>query len=81
MANFETELAALEAAVRQLESGNIPLEEAMAEYEKGHAALTRCREILAGARARVETLTGDKWIENDGENGGISPPKSEKAPQ
>lgn len=40
--------------VRRLESGNVPLEESLALWERGEALATRCEEWLAGARARVE---------------------------
>jgi exodeoxyribonuclease VII small subunit len=40
--------------VRRLESGNVPLEESLALWERGEALAARCEEWLDGARARVE---------------------------
>mgnify|MGYP000182777984 CR=1 FL=1 len=53
---FEDHLAAVEEAVQKLESGDLPLEDALAAYEMGVKALTRCEEILGAAEKKVEIL-------------------------
>lgn len=53
---FEDHLAAVEEAVGKLESGDLPLEDALAAYEGGVKALKRCEEILGAAEKKVEIL-------------------------
>ena len=43
---FEDALAQVESMVSALESGEVPLEEAIASYEKGLKAIQSCYEIL-----------------------------------
>jgi len=54
--NFESRLAELEELVRQLEQGDKPLEESLALYEKGIAALKSCHKILDTAEQRLKRL-------------------------
>ena len=54
--SFEEALAALEAIVRGLESGQQKLEEAITAYERGAALKKHCEEKLAHAEARVQAL-------------------------
>ncbi len=53
---FEDLLAELEEIVGQLEGGQIGLDEALAKYEKGIAALKQCHEILKAAEKKIEIL-------------------------
>jgi exodeoxyribonuclease VII small subunit len=55
--SFENALAELEAAVRQLEEGNLPLTEAIALYERGMGLAQQCSDLLDGAQLQVEQLT------------------------
>lgn len=54
--SFEDALAALEAIVRGLESGQQRLEDAIAAYERGAALKKHCEEKLAQAEARVQAI-------------------------
>jgi exodeoxyribonuclease VII small subunit len=54
---FEDLVALVEAALQQLESGDLPLEEALKRYEEGVAALRRCFEILKQAEKKVQQLS------------------------
>lgn len=54
---FEQALAQLESIVDRIESGEVGLETALAEYEKGVALLKRCRSILDHAEQRITELT------------------------
>ncbi len=54
--SFEEALAALEAIVRGLESGQQKLEDAIAAYERGAALKKHCEEKLAQAEARVQAI-------------------------
>ena len=53
---FEEALAELEAAVEKLERGDLPLEEAIAEFQKGTELSKICLEKLNKAKAAVQKL-------------------------
>ena len=56
---FEASLAQLETIVRQLEAGDLPLEESLKLFEKGVALSRQCRERLNEAERRIEILMKD----------------------
>ena len=60
--NFETGLQELETVVKELESGEIPLERALELFEKGMRLSESCRKQLEEAETKVEILMrrGDK---------------------
>ena len=53
---FEACLAALEGVVEQLESGELPLEQALAAFETGIALARRCGSRLDAAELRIKKL-------------------------
>jgi exodeoxyribonuclease VII small subunit len=53
---FEDGMAALEALVRQLETGELPLEAALLAFERGVALVRALNERLTAAEQRVELL-------------------------
>jgi len=57
---FEEALAELEQIVRALEGGGLPLEEAIALYERGRALADRCQQLLQEAQLRVQLLERDE---------------------
>ena len=54
--SFEQALAELEAIVQKLESGQAPLEESIALYERGALLKAHCESRLEAARLRVEKI-------------------------
>lgn len=54
--SFEQALAELEAIVQKLESGQAPLEESIAMYERGARLKAHCESRLEAARLRVERI-------------------------
>lgn len=54
--SFESAIAELEAIVQELESGTIPLEEALERYQRGASLVRHCQETLQGAEQRVRQL-------------------------
>jgi len=56
---FEATLGELEAVVRQLENGDLPLEESLKLFENGVKLSRECREQLANAERRIEVLMQD----------------------
>ncbi len=53
---FEDALARLETIVRQLESGELDLEEALAKFEEGIGLVKICNKKLETAEKKIETL-------------------------
>jgi len=78
--SFESALARLEAIVERLESGDLPLEQALAAFEEGVTLSRRCASELEAAERRIELLVGEGpdgaaitapfRPEDGGENGG-----------
>ncbi len=56
VANFESCLDELEKTVKQLESGDLPLEQSLQLFERGMALSENCRKQLEEAETRVEML-------------------------
>ena len=54
--SFEDALKALEDVVRQLEGGEVPLEESIGLYERGEALRRHCQARLDAAQARIEKI-------------------------
>lgn len=63
--SFEGALAELEAVVAQLESGDLPLEQALEAFETGIKLSRRCGSTLDAAERRIEILMAER--------GGASP--------
>lgn len=55
--SFETALNELETIVRALESGDAPLEQSIASYERGIALKQHCETKLREAREKVEKIS------------------------
>ena len=53
---FEAGLQQLEAIVKQMESGELPLERALELFERGMKLSDACRKQLEEAETRVEIL-------------------------
>ena len=66
---FERALEELEAIVRRLERGDVPLEDSIAIYERGEALKKHCETLLKRAEARIEKIT----IGPDGRAAGTTP--------
>ena len=67
--SFETALAELERIVAKLESGQAPLAESIAIYERGEALKAHCEGLLRSAEARIEKIT----LSRDGKPVGTEP--------
>ena len=55
--SFEAALKELETIVGKLESGQAPLAESIAIYERGEALKSHCESLLKAAEARIEKIT------------------------
>jgi exodeoxyribonuclease VII small subunit len=67
--NFEDALKSLEAIVHQLESGEAPLDESIALYERGNTLRALCQQRLDAAKARIEAIQ----MNADGSAGAVKP--------
>jgi len=54
--SFEQSLAQLEALVSQLESGDLPLDQALARFEQGVRLTRECQGALNAAQQKVQLL-------------------------
>lgn len=54
--DFEHALAALESQVQRLESGDLPLEEALKAFEEGVTLTRQCQQSLDAAEQKVQLL-------------------------
>ena len=55
---FEATFEKLSTIVDKLEDGDLPLADALSQYEQGIAAYRQCRETLEQAERKLELLTG-----------------------
>ncbi len=67
--NFEDALKALENIVHKLESGEAPLDESIALYERGHTLRSLCQQRLDAAKSRIDAIT----LGSDGSASGTKP--------
>ncbi len=54
--SFEAALTELEAIVARMESGELPLEQALASYKRGAQLLQFCQSALKDAQQQVQIL-------------------------
>jgi exodeoxyribonuclease VII small subunit len=54
--SFEATLAQLESLVARLESGDLPLEEALRTFEQGVRLTRECQSALSTAQQKVQQL-------------------------
>jgi exodeoxyribonuclease VII small subunit len=66
-APFEATLAQLEELVARLESGELPLDEALRAFEQGVRMTRECQTALTAAQQRVQQLIarGDSVVTED----------------
>ena len=55
-ANFEAGVQELEALIGQLENGQLPLEQALAAYQRGQTLLKYCEGKLSDAEQQLKVL-------------------------
>ena len=60
---FEAAVSELEAIVQEMESGNLPLEDALARYQRSVTLLRHCQTTLSAAEQRVRVLEGEALVD------------------
>lgn len=61
--SFEQSMAELEQLVQQLEQGELPLDQALAHFERGIQLTRQCQQQLEQAEQKVKVLLADTPIE------------------
>jgi|LSQX01.1.fsa_nt_gb exodeoxyribonuclease VII small subunit len=67
--SFEQGMEELEALVRALETGEVPLEESFKAFERGMALKARLEKILSEGDRRIRVLTESGEEPLEGEDG------------
>ena len=67
--SFEDALKALQQGVRQLEDGEVPLDQSITLYERGEKLRAHCQSRLDAAQARIEAIV----LDAGGKPGGTRP--------
>ena len=57
--SFEQSIETLTEIVDKIETGQVPLAESLAQYEKGMSLIQHCRKILLDAEKRIEEIAED----------------------
>lgn len=57
---FEDAVEQLETIIDRIESGEVGLEQCLAEYEKGMKLIQQCRTILTAAEKKIAELAPDE---------------------
>jgi exodeoxyribonuclease VII small subunit len=57
--SFEQAYYELETIVTRLESGDLPLEQAVTLYEQGRLLAAHCQKLLDSAELRIQKLADD----------------------
>lgn len=60
---FEENLSRLETLVRQLERGELGLEESLARYQEGVGLILQCQKSLDRAAEQLKILTADGEVQ------------------
>jgi exodeoxyribonuclease VII small subunit len=55
--HFEQSITELELIVKQLEQGELPLEESLKQFEKGINLARNCQDLLQQAQQKIEMLS------------------------
>ncbi len=71
--SFEDAMKELEAVVSRLESGDVPLADSIALYERGAALKAHCQKKLAEAEEKVAQIT----LDGEGNPKGTTPVDSQ----
>jgi exodeoxyribonuclease VII small subunit len=59
---FEAAMSELEAIVRQMETGSLPLEQALEQYQRGVILLRHCQDKLDAAEQQIRILEGNTLV-------------------
>ena len=60
MLSFEDSFAELDTIVHRLESGELPLEDSVALYERGRLLAAHCQRLLNSAELRITPISSSE---------------------
>ncbi len=63
--HFELSISELETIVKELEQGELTLENSLVQFEKGVGLVRKCQDILTKAEQKIETLTKETICDNE----------------
>jgi len=63
--NFEENMQMLEKLVKEMESGDLTLEQSLEAFEKGVKIVRKCQESLTQAEVRVNKLMQEMNLDTD----------------
>lgn len=66
--SYEDAAEELESILKQIDEGDIGLEEAMALHRRGQALVQRCRSLLDTADEELRQLSADELAPADGDD-------------
>ena len=69
---FEAAVSELETIVRQMETGSLPLEQALEQYQRGVILLRYCQDRLGAAEQQIRILEGDTTVPFQPDDSGTS---------
>jgi exodeoxyribonuclease VII small subunit len=69
-ASFESALSELEGIVAAMESGQMPLQDALDAYKRGVTLLRQCQDTLTAAEQQIRILDANGLRDFKPENGG-----------
>lgn len=58
--HFEQSITELEEIVKELEKGELTLEDSLKQFEKGIGLARRCQDVLNQAEQKIEILTASQ---------------------
>jgi exodeoxyribonuclease VII small subunit len=61
--SFEQSVAELEAIVASMERDDLPLEDALASYQRGVALLRQCQGTLSAAEQKIKMLEDGQLVD------------------
>ncbi|NML26583.1 exodeoxyribonuclease VII small subunit [Zoogloea dura] len=54
--SFETAVSELESIVQEMENGQLPLDQALASYQRGTQLLRQCQDLLSNAEQSIRVI-------------------------
>ncbi len=63
--SFEANLQELESTVKQLEQGELSLDEALKKFEEGVKLARFCQKTLNEAELKIKTITQNEDVQTD----------------
>ncbi|MDY7025122.1 MAG: exodeoxyribonuclease VII small subunit [Pseudomonadota bacterium] len=60
IADFEQSMAQIDTIAREMESGQLTLEQSLAKFEHGMTLIKQCQGALDQAEQKIQMLFGDK---------------------